>query len=262
MRLLPRYTTIQVLSVFIVTAGVIITTFSAAKPKSKASSESTAQGYIYYKGIALLSTALIFGGFLGLVQDWTYRHHGRPSTMSPSPSSSGGSTNTPEEKESSRRNSQEINDFEKVEPKSPQTPPSWRESMFYLHFLGLPMFFSVRHDLATQFAVVNSGPKMTLAVLSFPKAYIPLLLNTFTQLLCVAGVHRLTTRVSSLTVTLVLVVRKAVSLVISVVGGGGGKNDVNVRMMWGGAALVLLGTIGYSIGSSGTKTQKVKEKRL
>jgi hypothetical protein len=43
------------------------------------------------------------------------------------------------------------------------------------------------------------------------------LANTLTQLLCTAGVNRLTTRVPALTMTLVLVVRnKAVSLVLSV----------------------------------------------
>jgi UDP-xylose/UDP-N-acetylglucosamine transporter B4 len=147
---------------------------------------------------------------------------------------------------------------------------------------------------------------------SIPHIYLPLLMNTLTQLFCVAGVHRLTTRVSALTVTLVLVVRKAASLIISVlgvsevglalrrfalarlrglarviglpvsgdedggeafrvfgvdmepalgvigsafVGPGAGKRpqEVDNRMMWTGAALVLLGTIGYTIGSTRLK---------
>ena len=56
--------------------------------------------------------------------------------------------------------------------------------------------------------------------LSIPHIYLPLVLNTLTQLLCIAGVNRLTTRVSALTVNLVLVIRKAMSLVISVFGVG------------------------------------------
>jgi len=126
------------------------------------------------------------------------------------------------------------------------------------------MFIFVRKNLLTQYHAVNAGPKISLSFptptftlpspnvkysITLPAAYVPLLLNTLTQLLCVSGVHRLTTSVSSLTVTLVLVVRKAVSLVISVMVFGDGE-DVNGRKaMWGGAALVLIGTIGYSIGS-------------
>jgi UDP-xylose/UDP-N-acetylglucosamine transporter B4 len=73
-------------------------------------------------------------------------------------------------------------------------------------------------------------------------------------------VHRLTGKVSSLTVTLTLVVRKAVSLVISVLlYGGDGKGNVK---MWAGAVLVLAGTIGYSMGGMkgvGTTPKQVVE---
>lgn len=140
---------------------------------------------------------------------------------------------------------------------------AWQESMFYLHFLGLPMFLPLLGDLRKQVDIINyDAPRALFKVpvpsplasildttipppyslpslmknsfvyptsatphaapdslaISLPKPYLPLVLNTFTQLLCVAGVNRLTTRVSSLTVTLILVVRKAVSLVISLKG--------------------------------------------
>jgi len=105
-----------------------------------------------------------------------------------------------------------------------------------------------------------------------PKAYLPLLMNTLTQLLCVAGVHRLTTRVSALSVTLVLVVRKAASLVLSVVGisvlevrsgmgPGKGAQEVDLRMVWAGAVMVLLGTIGYTIATGARGDEKGKDKR-
>ena len=157
---------------------------------------------------------------------------------------------------------------------------------------------------------------LTLSM-SIPHVYLPLILNTVTQLLCVAGVNRLTTRVSALTVTLVLVVRKATSLIISVVGvaqtarairdfiflcmenifstfgwnvqwiprdGWGAlrvagldidgmfrilfeghksttrspPSVVNKTMMWTGAAMVMLGTVGYTIGSR--RKSKSKDK--
>lgn len=60
--------------------------------------------------------------------------------------------------------------------------------------------------------------------------------------------------------TLILVIRKAVSLVLSVLGagiipgiGGGKVRNVDQGMMWIGAAFVLAGTILYSMGTGGQK---------
>ncbi|KAJ6589082.1 UAA transporter [Mycena capillaripes] len=266
-----RYTFAQISSVLAVTFGVVLTTLSA----SSGSSTSTDSGenlYTYLQGISILTLALLLSGFLGLVQDYTYSKYGRPPP---------GSEKTPG-----------------------ATPtPTWQESMFFLHFLALPMFFFVRHDIITQLESVNAGPRssfsvplpravvsaltipppfalpflsspvndkssrpMTLRrtsigtepalVLAMPQAYLPLLLNTITQLFCVAGVHRLTTRVSALTVTLVLVVRKAVSLIISVWMGRG--SAVDQRLMWTGAAMVLAGTVGYSVATGRAREEKKK----
>ncbi|KAK0455785.1 UAA transporter [Desarmillaria tabescens] len=130
---------------------------------------------------------------------------------------------------------------------------AWKESMFYLHFLALPMFFLLRNDLATQFHLIHAGPKISSILI--PTAYPALLLNTLTQLVCVSGVNRLTTRVNSLTVTLVLVVRKAVSLVLSVAMRQT-TNNVDMRLLWAGAAMVLLGTIWYSLRGKKPKPKK------
>jgi UDP-xylose/UDP-N-acetylglucosamine transporter B4 len=201
----------------------------------------------------MLTLALFLSGLLGLVQDWTYSLYGRPTT----------------DIQHKPQNTHDKND-----------PPAWQESMFYLHFLALPMFLSVRHDLASQFRSLNAGPFFHIPIppwttkkpysprniyLSFPRAYVPLILNTLTQLLCVSGVHRLTTRVSALTVTLVLVVRKAASFVISVLWLRGLGHSTNADMstegwltMWFGAGLVLAGTVGYSVGS-GRKSIETRE---
>lgn len=161
-------------------------------------------------------------------------------------------------------------------PTAEKTDISWQESMFYLHFLALPMFFLVRADLAAQLTAINSGNTISVTfpipvftdapknyILVMPAAYLTLLVNTLTQLLCVAGVHRLTTHVSALTVTLVLVVRKAISLILSAAGFGlahGGRGGtVNALMLWSGASMVLIGTIAYSVGSRTTRKKSVKE---
>ncbi|KAF5372002.1 hypothetical protein D9615_008100 [Tricholomella constricta] len=272
----------QILSVLLVTFGVVLTTLSASEPaKSSKSPDTSTNRYTYATGIAILTLALLFSGFLGLVQDWTYSTYGRPTTPSTS-TKSNLNTSKPDDKQKA------------------QESPAWQESMFYLHFLALPLFFSVRYDILAQITAVNAGPRIlfsipirnpspsiapylphnssffslskagtsTTAGLALPVAYLSLLLNTFTQLLCIAGVNRLTTRVSALSVTLVLVVRKAVSLVLSVVGvgmmghgnGTGSEGEVDKRMMWAGAAMVLVGTITYSAGSGGGKAAGKKNK--
>ena len=158
--------------------------------------------------------------------------------------------------------------------------------MFYLHFLSMPLFLLMGPDLVAQFGAINSGPRAEFAlppalqllptttttvltvkhqlgatILTFPSLYIPLVLNTITQLFCVAGVNRLTSRISSLGVTLTLVVRKALSLVISVLlfGGDSRMDSYRKAQLWGGAFLVFAGTIAYSLASSKPQA-KPKEK--
>ena len=250
-----RYTITQVMSVILVTTGVIITTFSASE--SRSSSTSPVDPYTYAYGIGILTLALVLSGFLGLVQDWTYSKYIRPSLSSPK--QNGVITSI----------------------KEPESSP-WQESMFYLHFLALPMLLPLLPDLTAQMEQLNTmGPRADfsfplliptfvnitsvplsiiplhplphlpihlfpqpgnlsllsisqslsktnlstdfndyplLVSVSIPHIYLPLVLNTITQLVCVAGVHRLTTRVNALTVTLVLVIRKAISLIISMIG--------------------------------------------
>jgi len=161
--------------------------------------------------------------------------------------------------------------------------------MFYLHFLALPGFGFVWQDILGQLRTVNASTKTELGLgnllvplqlshgetranglpefvhpvlksildrrVFIPSFYLPLLLNLITQLICVSGVNRLTSRVSSLTVTLVLVVRKAVSLGISVLWLG--KGNGGSVLLWIGAAFVLAGTIAYTTSSS-PKTPRQK----
>ncbi|KAF4616027.1 hypothetical protein D9613_011434 [Agrocybe pediades] len=322
------YSFTQVISVILVTVGVVITTLSAQAPSKMTSPIDI---HTYAKGIGILTAALVLSGFLGLIQDWTYANFGRPILTSNDPS---------------------------------KGPAPWQESMFYLHFLALPMFYPLLPDLVARMHELNvSGPRTEFALppipipsavnltsaypmdlvppyslprlplhlfrqsanaslvsitqhdekailmsFSIPQIYFPLFINTITQLLCVAGVHRLTTRVSALTVTLILVVRKAVSLIISVIGVsrvaasirdasllvfgylgsitglhlpvGNHRLDavldpiiaafagttkapppVDETWMWTGAALVLIGTVGYTIGSSRKPLIKVNWER-
>lgn len=131
--------------------------------------------------------------------------------------------------------------------------------MFYIHFLALPLFYFSREPITTELVRFSTSPTVSLPSLPFVNAYLPktldgpalpgmllyLFANTVTQLFCVIGVNRLTGRVSSLSVTLILTVRKAISLLFSVAVYARQANPI----MWTGAVLVFIGTIGYSTGT-------------
>jgi UDP-xylose/UDP-N-acetylglucosamine transporter B4 len=191
-------------------------------------------------GIGILTLALILSGLLGVVQDKTLALYSTHTQTRLKP---------------------------KVANSSPSTeavgvPDVWQESMFYLHFLSLPLFFFIRHDLTVQARALLASQarastfSLPLAAVQFtlPSVLPALLANTLTQLLCTAGVNRLTTRVPALTVTLVLVVRKAVSLVFSVVLFEG--SDVTWSMLWSGAFFVFAGTMGYTVSGRTSKDKK------
>ena len=232
----PRYNVAQVLSVLIVTVGVILTTLSSHRRDETASASYLSRRYL--TGIGILTLALVLSGFLGVVQEKTFASY------------NGNSPTTTRPKKP------------KLSGKIARRPDIWEESMFYLHFLALPLFSFIRHDLRVQARAVFSSPAHTTTVyvplaaaqITFPAVLPALLANTLTQLLCVAGVHRLTTRVPTLTVTLVLVVRKAVSLVLSVVLFDG--SDVTWGMLWSGAFLVFAGTVGYTVSGRASKKDK------
>ena len=210
-------------SVILVTLGVVSTTLSAAKKPKPGINTSSVPGvgdiHQYFNGIVLLSVALVLSGLLGIVQDRTY-------------SKFRGTDNTP-----------------------------WKESMFYLHFLSMPVFLSLKGDITEQLYTLQQTSALSTSSLPFPSpipvAFIFLGSNVLTQLVCVAGVNRLTSRVSSLTVTLTLVVRKAVSLIVSLTLFGDREMDQQQRfLLFGGAGLVFTGTILYSM-SNQRKREKV-----
>ncbi|WFD23284.1 golgi uridine diphosphate-N- acetylglucosamine transporter [Malassezia equina] len=214
-----RYSLLQLASVMLVTVGVIVATLSAAMPSASGPPSRHPMGD-YMTGVALLSLALITSGCMGLFQEQTYAKYGRE---------------------------------------------HWHEALFYSHLFSLPLFVLQSGALRQQIAHANQTPREWIGmckscqVLGFfiPSYYIKLALNVLTQLLCINGVNRLTSRVSSLSVSLILVVRKAVSLLISVVLL---NHQTGSMGLWSGAAAVLVGTLGYSYGGlrHSTPSPKIK----
>lgn len=192
-----RYSRKQVLSVLVLTIGVLQATLaSASGGSSNSSSEGSSSKFAM--GIAMLAVAAILTSFQGVVAEKTYQKHGK----------------------------------------------HWRESLFYTHFLSLLLFIPMYRDLSQQFQLVLQSPPLTTfsTTIPIPSQIVYLLGNALTQYICVRGVNNLAAHSSALTVTIVLNIRKFVSLIISgVVFGSTLSNQALI-----GAALVFIGAFLYS----------------
>lgn len=162
----------------------------------------------------------------------------------------------------------------------------WKEALFYSHALSLPLFLTSCPQLLGQWRVVASSPsllshldselwmsksavggtafsvlgricqieavKTFLAHLPVQVAY--LAMNALTQYLCIRGVHLLSAKSSSLTVTIFLNVRKLVSLLLSIYLFG---NHLAGGVLVG-ATLVFVG--GGLYGFEGARLRSVAKK--
>ncbi|KAI1407474.1 UAA transporter family-domain-containing protein [Hypoxylon sp. FL1857] len=92
--------------------------------------------------------------------------------------------------------------------------PHWRENLFYSHLLSLPLFLPFSRSLINQFMRLANSKPLPLPTLTEQVAY--LVLNVLTQYACIRGVNLLAAASSALTVTIVLNIRKLVSLLLSI----------------------------------------------
>ncbi|KAF8743381.1 UAA transporter family, partial [Rhizoctonia solani] len=256
-----RYTPTQIASVLLVTAGVALSTMSSLshkRPKPKPGDEFHTTSFSSFTqdhlvGLSLLALALVLSGLMGLAQERTYAKYGRhwqegmfylhflALPMFALPGIGGDLVH-------------------QVKLANASPPVSLQGHIQTL--AGSPIFrpagpLGARVPTRLD-PILDRILSFPLFSITLPSFYVPLAINVFTQFLCVGGVHRLTSQVSSLSVTLVLVVRKAVSLWISVVLVGGNGGDV---YLWGGALAVVVGTVMYSL-DQGQAREKVKEKEL
>jgi UDP-xylose/UDP-N-acetylglucosamine transporter B4 len=120
-----------------------------------------------------------------------------------------------------------------------------REALFYCHALPLPGFLMLYKDIyAHAVAFTASQPidvPLVFATVPIPKHWVYLALIAVAQYVCARSIFTLTTECSSLAVTLVITIRKFVSLVISIFIF---KNPFTL-VHWSGAMLVFLGTFVF-----------------
>lgn len=220
------YSPLQVLSVGVLTAGVVVTSWADAEGKGKAMDmDVSATGRdgsnsTFAAGLAVLLLAQVLSAYMGVYVQETYAAHGA----------------------------------------------SWKENLFYSHALSLPLFAPLAPQLRRQWHALAATPPIDSALLETLKAdaglpSLPLLeylltplatvsrgllflfANAVMQLACISGVNLLSAKSSAVTVTIVLNVRKLVSFILSTVLFG---HALSAKMALGAALVFGSGAIyGY-----------------
>lgn len=118
------------------------------------------------------------------------------------------------------------------------------EALYYTHLLPLPAFLLFGGNILEHLKIAfHSDP----VIVPFLDVEVPIVLlyivgNMVTQYMCISSVYVLTTECASLTVTLVVTLRKFVSLVFSIIYF---KNEFTM-FHWIGTFCVFYGTIVFT----------------
>ncbi|XP_031962486.1 UDP-xylose and UDP-N-acetylglucosamine transporter [Corvus cornix cornix] len=119
-----------------------------------------------------------------------------------------------------------------------------KEALFYNHALPLPGFLLLAPNIYHHAVLFNQSEPFQVPVigLTLPIMWFYLLMNVITQYVCIRGVFILTTECTSLTVTLVVTLRKFVSLIFSILY----FQNPFTGWHWLGTAFVFVGTLMYT----------------
>lgn len=118
------------------------------------------------------------------------------------------------------------------------------EALYYTHLLPLPAFLLMGGNILDHLKIAVDSAPVAVPVLgiSVPIVLLYILGNMVTQYMCISSVYVLTTECQSLTVTLVVTLRKFVSLVFSILYF---KNDFTL-LHWVGTFCVFYGTVVFT----------------
>jgi len=117
-----------------------------------------------------------------------------------------------------------------------------QEALFYTHLIPLPWFLFLYSNLKEHTLMAFESEPLPYIGFGIPSTIIYLIGNVFTQYVCISSVYFLTTECSSLTVTLVITLRKFASLLFSILYF---SNPFTVYH-WIGTLLVFVGTIIFT----------------
>ena len=111
------------------------------------------------------------------------------------------------------------------------------------HFLPLPGFLMLASDISTHLkSALSSEPLMLLNLITLPTVLVYLLGNVLSQYICARSIFHLSTEYSSLTITMILTLRKFFSIFISVWL----FDNVFTFWHWIGTIFVFIGTLLFS----------------
>ena len=204
------------LAVTFITIGIILCTYSSSKEVSK---EGSFVDWIF--GIFLLSTSLILSARMGIYQQEIYAKWGK------------------HYKEAL---------FFTVRKKYYHLNSNLNNSNFVTfiilqHFLPLPGFLILASDISTHFkSALSSEPLILFNLFTIPTVLVYLLGNILSQYICARSVFHLSTEYSSLTITMILTLRKFFSIFISVWL----FDNVFNLWHWIGTIFVFIGTLLFS----------------
>jgi len=118
-----------------------------------------------------------------------------------------------------------------------------REALFYTHFLQLPGFLLLLSNISEQIVIFNNSTLISIGFvlfsISIPQLWLYLCLNCVFQYVCIRAVFVLTTECTSLTVTLVVTLRKFLSLIFSIFY----FQNPFTSSHWMGTVFVFVGTL-------------------
>ncbi|XP_059090190.1 UDP-xylose and UDP-N-acetylglucosamine transporter-like isoform X2 [Tigriopus californicus] len=118
-----------------------------------------------------------------------------------------------------------------------------KEALFYSHCLPLPGFLFLSQNIYTHFMIAMNSPALSiLGLVEVPRMMFYLLCNVLTQYMCISAVFTLTSECASLTVTLVVTLRKFLSLLFSIWYF---QNPFTL-WHWVGTLMVFSGTLLFS----------------
>ncbi|CAG9855383.1 unnamed protein product [Phyllotreta striolata] len=119
-----------------------------------------------------------------------------------------------------------------------------QEALYYTHLYPIPGFLMYSGSIIEHARIASNSESMNVPILNMdlPILWIFLFLNVITQFMCISNVYVLTAECASLTVTLVITLRKFFSLVFSIIY----FQNPFTAAHWFGTALVFLGTLMFS----------------
>lgn len=151
-----------------------------------------------------------------------------------------------------------------------QYGPHWKENLFYSHLLALPLFLPFLPSMSRQFMKLAASPPLGLQnydsmnqlpvelqkgldTIHIPSQLAYLVMNVLTQYACIRGVNLLASAASALTVTIVLNVRKLISLLLSIWLFG---NRLSPGTLFGALIVFSAGALYGLEGGSKTSTNR------